>query len=271
MLVKDMKAIILAAGKGTRLRPLTYGIPKPLLPVKGNPVLNWVIGNLEPCKQIEEIVIAVSGGTGKDFEERILSHSHGICMDFYIKNMKLSMPVKTITTPQRETGGDLKYIIDELEIKDGKILVAYGDNITKIDISAMLDYHDKCRDALGTTATIALFEVPKKDVSRFGIAEIRKLRGFDVITEFQEKPKKTSSRLANAGYYILEIKHISRILKRENEKMERSIFPVLAKKSRLAAFVTKLPFWIDIGNLQSYEEANKMAYEGLIIPPPVVS
>jgi len=81
-----MKAIILAAGKGTRLRPLTYGIPKPLLPIKGKPMIDWIIRSALNVK-IDEIVVAVSGTVGNDMEERVLSHIHGICIDAYLKNL----------------------------------------------------------------------------------------------------------------------------------------------------------------------------------------
>jgi len=263
-----MKAIILAAGKGTRLRPLTYGIPKPLLPVKGKPVIDWVINNIEPCKEVDEIIIGISGGTGTEFEERILSHSHGICMDFYLKHFKSAIPITTVTTPQRETGGDIKHIIDELGVKNGKILVAYGDNITQIDIPMMLKYHEKARAVIGVSATVALFEVPEKDTGRFGIAELKNVEGINVIARFQEKPTKAASRLANTGYYILELSDVYELLTKEKEKIEISLFPPLAKKGKIAGFVTKLPFWIDIGSMESYQEANKLAYDGLIIPPP---
>ena len=77
------------------------------------------------------------------------------------------------------------------------------------------------------------------------------------------------SRLANAGYYILELDETYVDLPKERVKVENSLFPLLAKKGELAAFVAKLPFWIDIGTLEAYEEANKLAHENLIIPPPL--
>ena len=80
-----MKAIILAAGKGTRLRPLTYGIPKPLLPVHGRPMIDWVIRSILE-DSVDEIIVAVSGTTGEDTEERTLSHIHGISIDSYLRN-----------------------------------------------------------------------------------------------------------------------------------------------------------------------------------------
>jgi len=265
-----MKAIILAAGKGTRLRPLTLGIPKPLLPIKGKPIIDWVIRNVK-SREVNEIIIAVGGGVGEDFQERIISHTHGICIDSYMKNMNYGCKIRTIPTPQRETGGDLKYVLEEIGLKKGELIVAYGDNLTVVDIKKMIEYHRKCRKTLGTAATVLLFEVPEKDVNRFGIAKIQEKSGFNLIEKFVEKPrlKEAPSRFANAGYYILDLEEVFDILPMEKVKMENSVFPKLAKEGKLAGFIAKLPFWMDIGTVEAYEEASRLAHENLIIPPSV--
>lgn len=264
-----MKAIILAAGKGTRLRPLTFGVPKPLLTVKGTPIIDWVISNLKSCECLEEVIVAIPGSTSEEFHERILSHTHGICVDSYLRNVNYSFPIKTVPTSQRETGGDLKYVMEEASIKDGEIIVAYGDNFTKVDLKKMVEYHRECSQKLGTVATLMLFEVPEKDVSRFGIANVEKKEGFDLVTNFIEKPNpnQVKSRLANAGYYILNVKDIYNLLTKEKIKVESFLFPMLSKENKLAAFVTEIPFWMDIGTIEAYKEANRMAHDNLIIPP----
>jgi mannose-1-phosphate guanylyltransferase len=268
-----MKAVILAAGKGTRLRPLTYGVPKPLLPIKGKPIIDWVLGNIFTHRDIDEVFVAISGTTGKEFEERILSHTHGICVDSYLKNSRYPSPIRTVPTPQRETAGDLFHVIQDMNVRDGQLVVAYGDNLTKFDLSKMVDYHNLCRQKLGTAATVLLFEVPEKDVGRFGIARLKKSGGFDLVESFIEKPGpgEAPSRLANAGYYILELSEVLPMLPRESVKVEHSVFPELARQDRLAGCIMRLPFWIDIGTLEAYEEANKMAHEGMIIPPPLAN
>src|SRR3989338_1085487 len=161
-----MKAIILAAGKGTRLQPLTYGIPKPLLPIKGRPMIDWVIRSILSYDRIDEIIIAISGTTGDDLHERILSHTHGICIDSYVKNLGYNCNIRTIPTPQRETSGDLKFVLEEANIRKDKVLVVYGDNLTSFDVGKMDEYHDECRKELGIASTVLLFEAPEKDVSR---------------------------------------------------------------------------------------------------------
>jgi len=264
-----MKAIILAAGKGTRLMPLTCGIPKPLLPLKGKPMLDWVIRSISG-KGIDGVFVGISGTSGKGFQERILSHTHGICIDNYLSNMDYGFPVTTVMTPQKETAGDILHILQEEKIKTGSILVAYGDNLTSFNVNEMIEYHRKCREELGTSATVLLFEAPEKDVSRFGIADIEKKSGFTLIKSFLEKPSKEEapSNLANGGYYILEVGDILDTFPREKIKIEQSIFPDLASKGKLAGFVKKLPFWLDISTIEAYEEASKMAHEGMILAPP---
>lgn len=263
-----MKAIILAAGRGTRLYPLTYGIPKPLLPIKGTPMIDWVIRSILN-KRIDEIIVGISGTIGENTEERVLSHIHGICIDSYLKNLNYDCRIRTVPTPQRETGGDLRYILEEIHMKKGRIIVVYGDNLTEFDVDKLLDYHERCKEELGIAGTVVLFEAPENELHRFGIAKLKNVKGFDLITSFIEKPtqQEAPSRLANAGYYVLEVDEVFDMLPRERIKTEHSIFPVLASQNKLAGFVTKLPYWIDISTLEAYNVANRMAHDNLIIPP----
>lgn len=265
-----MKAIVLAAGRGTRMRPLTYGIPKPLLPVKGKPMLDWVIGSILH-ESVDEIIVAVSGTVGNDPEERILSHIQGIAIDNYLRNLNLGLNIRTIPTPMRETGGDLRFILEEANIQKGKAIVVYGDNLTNFDFTQMIDYHDRCRKELGTSCTLLLFEAPETELNRFGIAKVKQVGEFNLIEFFIEKPslEQAPSRYANAGYYIIEVEDVIDKLPRRKLKVEHSLFPQLAAEDKLAAFITKLPYWIDISTLDAYDLANKMAHEGLILPPPL--
>jgi len=265
-----MKAIILAAGKGKRMRPLTYGIPKPLLPVKGKPMIDWVIGSILH-ETVDEIIVAVSGTVGNDPEERILSHIQGISIDSYLRNLNFDLNIKTIPTPMRETGGDLRFILEETDIRKGKVVVVYGDNLTSFDFNQMVEYHDRCRKELGISCTVLLFEAPESDLHRFGIAKIKQEKDFNLIDFFIEKPnlQEAPSRYANGGYYIIEVEDVIDKLPRGKLKVEHSLFPQLAAEGKLAAFITKLPYWVDISTIEAYDLANKMAHENLILPPPL--
>lgn len=254
-----MKAIILAAGKGTRMRPLTYGIPKPLLPVKGIPVIDWVISNLT-CEKIEEIIVAIPG----DKDE--IAAIQGKCIEKYLES-KYNGKIHVVRTEQKETGGDLRHVLEETNTKNGQIVVAYGDNLTQIDLEKFCEYHENARK-YGASATLLLFEAPEKDVSRLGIAEVEEKNGVNMITKFIEKPKSSESRLASAAYYILELDNVFDSIPKEKIKIEDALFPKLAEEGKFAGFTEHVPFWIDIGTTESYEEANKLAHDNLIIPPP---
>ncbi len=238
-----MIGIILAAGKGTRLQPLTYAIPKPLLPVGGKPVIEYVIENLKKCKDIKKIYIAVS-------------HMRD-ALEHYFSKVDYGIEIELVRTLGWETGGDLKTIISEKNIRE-TVVVAYGDIIAPLDVLELVDSHRQ----LGRKATVGLFNVPKEDVHRFGIAE------FDnkmLITSFVEKPKMAvSSTSANSGYYVINPEAFDS-LELKKIKVEESLFPKLVKEKQLSAHVCKLAFWLDIGTIESYRKANKMM-EG-ILPP----
>jgi NDP-sugar pyrophosphorylase family protein len=242
-----MKAIILAAGEGKRLRPLTYGIPKPLLPVGGRPVIDYVMDNIMKCREIDTVYVAVS-------------HMR-MALESYLTHVKYDgIHVEPVTTLGWETGGDLKAVLLQKEIRDEPVLVCYGDNVTTLDTKALLNSHKKNE---GAYATVSLFNVPHRDVPRFGIAELSGNR----ITKFIEKPMEgtTASRAANAGYFLMDSSAVAGIPMRKF-KLESEYFPSWASAGKLYGQLQDIHFWMDIGTIEAYREANKAAEE--ILPPP---
>ncbi len=243
-----MKGLILAAGEGTRLRPLTYGIPKPLLPVGGVPTIDYVIKNLEGVKELEEIYVGVS-----HLEENVKN---------YFEHGKYRVRVNTVHTDLLETGGDLKTLAKTANINE-TFFGCNGDNITEIDLQKALDFHRQ----KGGLATVVLFKVPKEEVTRFGIAKVEKN---GKISKFVEKPKleEAPSQLANTGYYVLEPEVID-MIPEGKVRIEKAIFEKIAQEGKLFGYIADPPHWIDIGTLESYLEANKVILQKKgIIPPP---
>ncbi|MFH1450882.1 MAG: nucleotidyltransferase family protein [archaeon] len=243
-----MKALILAAGEGTRLRPLTYGIPKPLLPVAGTPTIDYVIENVLNCQEIDGIFVGVS-----HLENAI---------ENYFSNKKYRVPVKTVHTPCNETGGDLKVLGKTAEIS-GTFLACNGDNITEIDLTPVVQFHRE-KHAL---ATIVLFKVPDSDVTRFGIADIDEN---GKVRKFVEKPalEDAPSNLAHAGYVVMESEILDRIPEGKT-RIERDTLTKVAEEGKLYGYVVEPPHWLDIGTLDSYLEANKIILQQKgIVPPP---
>ncbi len=226
---KVKKAVILAGGKGTRMRPFTYEIPKPLIPIHGKPLLQHIIELLRKY-EIREIILSV-GYMGDNIKEHFGNgHNLGVTITYIEEEEKLG------------TAGSLNLMKDLL---DETFIMFNGDILINIDLHDIILFHKRS----GGLATIAL--KPVKDPSRFGVA---RLKG-DQILEFLEKPKSTKSRLINAGVYVLEPEAIDYVPEGV-AMMETDVFPKLAEKGELYGY----PFdgqWFDTGTHRAYEKAIK--------------
>ena len=232
-----MKAVILAGGKGTRLRPLTYKIPKALLPINGKTLTEHIFDLLKRHR-ITEIFISIgylSGQIKNHFKD---GREFGVDITYLEENEPLG------------TAGPLILAKDNL---NESFLVSNGDELKDIDRDEMHKQH-KQNNAL---VTIALTEV--KDPSQYGVA---KLEGKKIL-EFVEKPKKKEapSNLINSGLYIIEPEVID-MIPEGFVMLEKTIFPKLAEQGRLFGY----PFfgqWFDTGNMERYNNALK-EWKGLV-------
>jgi NDP-sugar pyrophosphorylase family protein len=229
---KELKtALILAGGEGTRLRPITYEIPKALVPVHGKPLIEHLFDLLKKYG-VNDVILSVGHMKDKIMDERGNWSRAGMNISFVEEKTPLG------------TGGPLRLAKDKL-IKT--FIVSNGDELKNINVMDMYEAHKRNR----ALATIALTTV--SDPSQYGVA---KLEGNRII-EFVEKPKKDKapSKLINAGFYIIEPEVVEMIPKGK-VSLEKQIFPKLAKMGRLYGF----PFsgqWFDTGNLERYERALK--------------
>jgi mannose-1-phosphate guanylyltransferase len=240
-----MKALILAGGFGTRLRPLSCTRPKTLFPIVNKPLLQWIFERLAK-NNVEEAILAVNRQT-----------------EFYIKQQRIpkyGLNVKYSIDPPKTplgTAGPIKKA-EKLIGHSEPFLVLNGDIFADLSYKEILEKH-KERNAL---ATIALYEV--KDPSRYGVAEIAKNSR---IKRFIEKPPKEAAptNLINAGVYVLSPKVFQYIPRGKAVSMEREVFPKLAEKGELYGHVFH-GLWMDIGKPEEYLQTNKILLDSLVNP-----
>jgi mannose-1-phosphate guanylyltransferase len=240
-----LKALILAGGFGTRLRPLSCTRPKTLFPIVNKPLLQWTLERLAKSN-ITEAILAVS------YQTEVLIKQHKI--------PKCGLRITYSRDPLKKplgTGGPIKKA-EKLVGYDAPFLVLNGDIFANVDYKEILKIHEE-KDAV---ATIALHSV--KDPSRYGVAELtRKNR----IKRFIEKPPREAAptNLINAGVYVLSPKIFKHIPKNRAVSIEREVFPKLAKEGGLYGYVFD-GLWIDIGKPEDYLEINKILLDSFIKP-----
>jgi NDP-sugar pyrophosphorylase family protein len=230
-----LKAIILAGGVGTRLRPLSCTRPKLLFPILNKPLLDWTLERLAETG-VNGVTLAVKY-MAEAFMQRYGESKHG---------MKISYSIEK--KPMR-TGGAIKYA-EELIGYEEPFLVLNGDIFTTIDYTALLKKHEE----KNAVATIALYRV--EDPSRYGTV---KLTEENRVTQFIEKapPGKAPSNLINAGIYVLDPEIFSYIPAGRPVSIEHEIFPKLAEEGKLFGYEFK-EIWIDIGKPGDYLRANRV-------------
>jgi len=224
-------AVILAGGEGTRLRPLTNKIPKPLLPIKGKPILEHAINNFKK-HGITDIILSIGYKAG-DIQDYFKDGSvFGVNITYCIEDEPLG------------TGGAIK---DSSKSLKETFIVINGDNLADFDWTQMLKEHE----ANNAKITLALY--PVDDVTQFGIA---KLDGKKII-EFIEKPsvEEAPSNLNNAGGYIIE-PEVLNILPDGKSSMERDCFEKLAKQGVVYAYIHKGQ-WFPTDTLEKYTIAKE--------------
>lgn len=230
-----MKAIILAGGIGTRLRPLSCTRPKLLFPVLNKPLLDLTLERLAEIG-VNDVTLAVKY-MAHAFMQRYGESKHGITISYSIEKK-----------PMR-TGGAIKYAEENIGHEE-PFLALNGDIFTTIDYTALLEKHRKTN----AIATIALYRV--KDPSRYGTV---KLTENDKITQFVEKApiEQAPSNLINAGVYVLDPKIFNFIPAGRPVSIEHEVFPKLAEEGKLFGHEFK-EFWIDIGKPADYLRVNRL-------------
>lgn len=229
-----MNALVLVGGKGTRLRPLTLEIPKPLLPIVGRPMIFEIVEWLA-SHGVTRVVFAL-GYRSDAFVAAFASGSHA------------GVEVVTAIEPEpRDTAGGIAFAADYAGIGDERLIVINGDIITDLDLTALIAFHDR-HDG---SATIAL--TPVEDPSAFGVVPTD---GTGRVIAFIEKPAidEAPTNLINAGTYILEPAVVAEITRDVSVSIEREVFPRLVDRGELYA-MPSASYWLDTGTPERYLQA----------------
>ena len=244
-----MRAMVLAAGKGTRLFPLTGEIPKPMAPVVDTPIIRHIFDLLarhrvsEAYVNVHYLADALLAAYGEE------SHANG-------------MTARLVREEQLTgTAGGVKHLAGVVERNSGgfaePLVVVSGDALTDIDIQDLVSFH-KEKSAL---ATIALHRV--YDTSEFGVVEIDEEGN---ILGFQEKPdpKEAISTLANAGVYVFEPGVLEYIPENTFFDFAEDVFPRLLEAGERFVGYQGNFYWSDIGTLEAYRQAQYDVLSGKV-------
>ncbi|CAB4791698.1 MAG: NTP transferase domain-containing protein [Actinobacteria bacterium] len=229
-----MRAVVLVGGFGTRLRPLTLSVPKPMLPVGHVAIIERLIENL-----VRGGVTDVTLALGFRPEPFMQAFPDGTCAGATLTYAVEPEPL--------DTGGAIRFAALFAGI-DSTFVVANGDVLTDLDVGALVHFHRSS----GAEATLHL--TPVEDPSAFGVVD---QEPSGLVRRFIEKPPPgtSPSKLINAGTYVFEPSVIARIPDGRKVSIEREIFPALVADQTLWAMATN-DYWIDTGQPDLYLKAN---------------
>ena len=241
-----MKAILLAGGKGTRLRPLTIHTPKPIVPIFNRAFLHYQIDLLKQVPEIDEVILSLN------YQPRRIEEVFGDGTDLGIKIRYVVEPVPL------GTAGAIKYAGDKLT---ESVVVFNGDVMTQLDLAAVIRMHRE-RQA---RATIVL--TPVDNPSAYGLVETDSQSN---IKRFIEKPKpeEITTNHINAGIYVLEPDTFDRIPSEVPWSIERSYFPSLIERNETFVAYIYNGYWIDIGTPEKYVQVHRDIMDGRFVAPP---
>jgi len=228
--------IILAGGLATRLRPLSYSRPKPLLPILDKEIIDWIMESITKIP-LNRVFISI-----RYMGDLIREHMERVWVDFKDKLV--------FVTEDKPLGdaGPISLINDIYELTD-TFLVIYGDIFSNIDSKELINFHEK----VGGIATITLTRV--EDVSRYGVAQLDEN---NKIINFIEKPKQyVGSNLINAGFYVFT-KEVIKLIPRNPSgqvKLAVDVIPKLLRLGEVYGYIHN-GLWFDIGTPEDYLKAN---------------
>jgi NDP-sugar pyrophosphorylase family protein len=235
-----MKAILLAGGKGTRLRPLTIHTPKPIVPIFDRPFLHYQLDLLKQVPEIDQVILSLN------YQPRRIEEIFG-------EGTEAGLSIRYVVEPvPLGTAGAVRYAGESLH---ESVVVFNGDVLTEVDLGAVIALHRERR----AKATIVL--TPVENPSAYGLVETSK--NGDVV-RFLEKPgpDDITCNTINAGIYVLEPDTFDRIPKETPWSIERSYFPSLIERGETFVAYVYDGYWIDIGTAEKYVQVHRDILDG---------
>ncbi len=241
-----MKAILLAGGKGTRLRPLTVHTPKPIVPILNRPFLYYQIDLLKQVPEIDEVILSLNYQPRRIEEVFGDGEGLGVRLRYVVEPLPLG------------TAGAVRYAGDALK---ESVVVFNGDVLTQVDLAAVLRLHRERK----AKATIVL--TPVENPRAYGLVETDPDGN---IRRFLEKPgeDEITCNTVNAGIYVLEPDTFDRIPKDTAWSIERSFFPSLIERGETFVAYIYDGYWIDIGTPAKYLQVHRDIMDGRYAAPP---
>lgn len=240
-----MHAVVLVGGFGTRLRPLTNDVPKPMLPVLHRPMIVRLVERLARGG-VTDVVLAL-GFKPEPFAEAFPDGTHGDVRIHY-----------TVEPEPLDTAGAIAFAARTCGVTD-RFVVANGDIVADVDVGDLVRWHADRHERFGTRATLHL--TPVDDPSAYGVVEVD---ADGRVRRFVEKPTPgtTDSSLINAGTYVLEPDVVDLVEPHRRVSIEREVFPALVADHQLAGVATG-DYWLDTGRPEFYLRANLDMLDGL--------
>ena len=237
----DIQAVILAGGQGTRLRPVTSNLPKPLVPVANRPLIEHQLRHLA-ARGVRDVTLALGYGAEKFSVLDTLASELGLTLRVVVEPAPLG------------TGGALRFCADEGAFDDRPLLWMNGDIVAAPDVAALTEFH------LEHGALITFWLTSVRDRTQFGVLEVN-ADGF--VENFLEKPSpdETSSHLINAGIVMLEPGILRRIPPDSFVSFERTLVPAMVREREQIYGQFRGGYWLDTGRPDLYLEANRHVLE----------
>lgn len=235
-----MKAILLAGGKGTRLRPLTLHTPKPVVPIFDRAFLHYQIDLLRQLPEIDEVILSLN------YQPRRIEEVFG-------DGAGTGVRIRYVVEPSPlGTGGAIRYAAQGVT---DTLIVFNGDVMTNVDVAAVVDLH-RARKA---KATIVL--TPVDNPTAYGLVETEP---DGRVRRFLEKPNpdEITCDTINAGIYVLEPDTFDRIPKDVSYSIERAYFPSLIERNEPFLAYIDRGYWIDIGTPEKYVQVHRDMFDG---------